>query len=157
MLNNEVDKEVLLDGAQMNIAAIISGIAGFLKEKGIPFNEFVEYMGDAFEGSLEAFEGSEVKDVMEHLLTLEILPLGARVLSSKSSTSEAEVILTALPPKEVLEKFGTTPDEILEGFGVSREEFESCFAMYEPSAKAIGLRFEHQLQGDHEVIILKKS
>ena len=157
MANDEVSKEVLLDGAQMNIAAIFAGIAGFLKEKDIPFGEFVGYMGDAFEGSLEALEGSEVKDVMEHLLTLEILPLGARVLSSKSSKSEAEVTLTALPPKEVLEKFGTTPDELLEGFGISREEYESCFTMYEASVNAIGLTFEHKLKGDEEIITLKKD
>ena len=157
MAENEVSMDVLLDGAQMNNAATIAGIAGFLKEKDISFREFVDYMGEAFEGSLGALEGGDVKDVLEHLLSLEILPLGSKVISSESSDDKAQATLTSLPPKEVLEKFGTTPDELLEGFGVTLEEYETCFAMYEPAAKAIGLTFEHYLKDGQEVIIIRKS
>ena len=129
MTNNEVSKEVLLDGAQMIIAASIAGIAGFLKERKIPFKELVEYMGEAFEGSLGDLEGREADEVMEHILTLQVLPLGAEVVSTQSSPDKAEVTLTALPLQKVLEKFGTNPQELLEGFDVTQQEYESIYAM----------------------------
>ena len=45
MAKNAVSQEVLLDGAQMCIAATIAGIAGFLKERNIPLVDLVNYMG----------------------------------------------------------------------------------------------------------------
>jgi hypothetical protein len=157
MAKNEVPKEVLLDGVQMTIAATIAGIAGFLKERNIPLKEFVDYLGETFEGSLGDLEGQGVDEVMEHLLTLQILPLGTEVISSKSSSDKAEVTLTTLPPNAVLEKFGTNPAELLEGFDVTPQEYESVYAMYEPATRAIGLKFEHQLKDGQEIISLEKG
>ncbi len=157
MAKNEVSKEVLLDGAQMIIAATIAGIGGFLKERDIPLKEWADYMGDAFEGSLGHLEGRGAGEVMEHLLALQVLPLGAEVISSKSSPGKAEVTLKALPPEAVLEKFGTTPAELLEGFDVTQREYESIFSMYEPAARSIGLKFEHYLKDDQAIISLTKS
>jgi hypothetical protein len=57
----------------------------------------------------------------------------------------------------VLEKFGTTPRELLGGFGVSQRDFEAIYAMYEPAAKAIGLRFTHQLKGGQELLSLEPA
>jgi hypothetical protein len=36
----EATKEVLLDGAQMCIAATVAAIAGFLKQRNIPLKDF---------------------------------------------------------------------------------------------------------------------
>jgi hypothetical protein len=157
MTKNEVPKDVLLDGSQMIIAATIAGIAGFLKERNIPFKELVDYVGETFEGSLGDLEGHGPGEVMEHLLTLQVLPMGAEVVSSKSSPDKVEVILTALPPRAVLKKFGTTPAELLEGFGVTQQEYESVYAMYEPAARAIGLKFGHYLKNNREIISLEKG
>lgn len=141
----------------MIIAATIAGTAGFLKERGIPFRELIDYMGETFEGSLGDLEGRGADEVIEHLLTLQILPLGVEVVSSQSSQDKAEVTLTTLPPQKVLEKFGTTPEELLEGFDVTQQEYESIYAMYEPAARAIGLEFKHLLKDDQEVISLGKG
>lgn len=157
MAKNKVPKDVLLDGAQMIIAATIAGIAGFLKERNIPFKDLVDYMGGAFEGSLGDLEGRGTDEVMEHLLTLQVLPMGAEVISSKSSPGKAEVALTMLPPQAILEKFGTTPAELLEGFDVTQQEYESVYAMYEPAARAIGLKFTHRLKDGQEIISLGKG
>ena len=157
MAKNAVSQEVLLDGAQMCIAATIAGIAGFLKERNIPLVDLVNYMGEMFEESLGDLEGRGLDEVMEHLLNLEILPMGAKVMSSKSSLEKVEVTLTVLPPQTVLEKFGTNPTDLLEGFDVTQQEYESIYTMYEPAARAIGLRFEHHLQGDREIISLERS
>ena len=70
--------------------------------------EFISYMGDTFKGSWGDLEGRGTDEVMEHLLTLEVLPMGAEVVSSKASPDKAEVTLTQLPPRDVLERFGTT-------------------------------------------------
>ena len=157
MAKNEVPNEVLLDGAQMIVAATIAGIAGFLKERNIPLKEFVDYLGETFEGSLGDLEGRGANEVMEHLLTLQVLPMGVEVISSQSSSDKAEVKLTALPPQKVLEKFGTNPAELLEGFDVTQQEYESIYAMYEPATRAIGLKFKHRLKDGQEIISLEKG
>ena len=157
MPKTRVSKEVLLDGAQMFIVATIAGVAGFFKERNIPVKELFAYIGDRFEGSLGDLEGRGADEVMEHLLTLEVLPMGVEVVSSQMTADRAEVTLTTLPPQTVLEKFGTTPDELLEGFDITSKEFESVYAMFEPAATAIGMKFRHSLKDGREVISLEKA
>jgi hypothetical protein len=157
MAKESVSKEVLLDGAQMALSAFLTGTMGFLKERDISIQEWVSYIGGQFEGSLGDLEGEEAARVMEHLLTLQVLPLGAEVISSQTTQDKAEVTLTPLPSRAVLEKFGTTPRELLGGFGVSQRDFEAIYAMYEPAAKAIGLRFTHQLKGGQELLSLEPA
>ena len=91
MAQKSVPKQVLLDGAQMALSAFIAGTMGFLKQRGIPIKDWVSYIGEQFEGSMGALEGEDVGKVMEHLLTLEVLPMGAEVLSSQSTQDKAEV------------------------------------------------------------------
>jgi hypothetical protein len=157
MAKKSVSKEVLLDGAQMALSAFLTGTMGFLKERNISIQEWVSYIGEQFEGSLGDLEGEEAGRVMEHLLTLQVLPLGAEVISGQTTQDKAEVTLTPLPSRAVLEKFGTTPRELLRGFGVSQRDFEAIYAMYEPAAKAIGLRFTHQLKGGQELLSLEPA
>ena len=157
MAKIEVSKEVLLDGAQMSIAATIAGIAGFLKEREIPIKELIAYMGEKFEGSLGDLEGRGADEVMEHLLALEVLPMGAEVISSQMTPDKAEVTLTPLPPRSVLEKFGTTPGELLKGFGITQKEYESIYAMYEPAVKAVGLKFRHYSKDGQEILSMEKA
>ena len=139
-----VSKEMLLDGAQMCIAGTVAAIAGFLKERKIPISDFTAYMGDRFEG-------------MQHLLALEVLPMGAEVVLTKSSADRAEVTLTTLPPAKVLEKFGTTPKELLRGFGVTQREFESIYDSFAPAAKAIGMKLAHHIKDGQEVLVIEKK
>ncbi len=157
MAAKSISKQVLLDGVQMSLIALIAGTLSFLKKRHIATNDWIQYIGDQFDSSLADLEGEEVGSVMEHLVTLQVLPMGAKVISSKATSKKAEVKVTPLPSRELLEKFGTTPEELLEGFGVSMKEFASIYAMYEPAAKAIGLRFQHQLKGDEELLILEQA
>jgi hypothetical protein len=150
-----VSKEVLLDGAQMNLSALIVGTMSFLKQKHIPIKDWVTYIGKQFEDSWEGMEGEKAENILEHLLTLEVLPLGVEVTSSNITGRKAEAVVTPLPSRTVLKKFGTTPSELLSGFGVTREELASFYAMYEPAAKAIGLRFTHKLDGAKQILGLE--
>lgn len=156
MAKASVPKAVLLDGAQMALAGMCAGMMGFLKERQIPAREMIAYIGEMFEGSLGDLEGEPVTDVMEHLLTLQILPMGAEIISSQGTADRAEVRLTSLPSRSLMEKFGTTPEELLEGFNITADEFASLYAMYEPAAEAIGLVFKHRLQDGEEVISLER-
>jgi hypothetical protein len=157
MAKQSVSKQVLLDGAQMALSGFLAGTLGFLKEQNISIQEWVSYIGEQFEGSLGALEGEEVGRVMEHLLTLQVLPLGAEVTSSQATRGKVEVKLTPLPSRAVLEKFGTTPRELLRGFAINQNDFEAIYGMYESAAKAIGLRFTHQLKGGQEVLSLEPA
>jgi hypothetical protein len=152
----DVPKEMLLDGAQMALSAFVAGTMGFLKQRNIPIKDWVSYIGEQFEGSLGDLEGEQAGKVMDHLLALEVLPLGADVLSSRSTRDKAEAKLTSLPSRTVLEKFGTTPRELLRGFAVTKKEFESILSMYEPAAAAIGLRFKYQSKDDEEILTLER-
>jgi hypothetical protein len=156
MATKAVPKQVLLDGAQMSLAGFLAGTMGFLKEHDIPLKDWVAYVGDMFEGSLGEMEGEEPAFVLQHLLELEILPMGAEVISTNSTPDRAEVTITSLPSRAVLEKFGTTPSDLLKGSGITKREFESIFSMYEPAAKAIGLKFGHKSAGEQEILTLER-
>jgi len=157
MAKQNVPKQVLLDGAQMALAGFLAGTLGFLKERNMSIQEWVSYIGEQFEGSLGVLEGEEVGRVMEHLLTLQVLPMGAEVTSSRTTNGKVEVKLTPLPSRALLEKFGTTPRELLRGFGLTQKDFEAIYGMYEPAARAIGLRFTHQLKEGEEVLSLEPA
>ena len=157
MAQKSVPKAVLLDGAQMALSALVAGTMAFLKEQNIPIEKWVSYIGEQFDGSLAELEGEEVGRVMEHLLTLQVLPLGAEVISSQSTADKAEATVTSLPSRNVMEKFGTTPRELLKGFGMTQRDFASIYAMYEPAAKAIGLCFRHRPKGGQELLTLQRA
>jgi hypothetical protein len=55
-----VSRETLLDGAQMELSAFLAGTIGFLKERNIPIKEWVTYIGEMFEGSLDELEGRDL-------------------------------------------------------------------------------------------------
>ncbi len=156
MIDTEVPQEMLLDGARMSLAALTAGTMGFLKEKGIPVKEFVDYVGQTFEESLTDLADDPVEKVMEHLLALEIMPMGVEVLDTKSGRNKAEVVVSTLPGKKLLARFGTTPRELLSGFHVSPKEYESMLDMYVPAAKAIGLRFTHAVVDGKEVLTIER-
>ena len=157
MAKTGVSKQMLLDGAQMALSALLAGTMGFLKERDIPIKDWVSYIGNSFEGSMDDLEGEGVYQVMQHLLGLQVLPLGAEIVSTNFTKDKAEVKLSSLPSRAVMEKFGTTPKELLRGFGVTQREFEFIYAMYEPAAKSIGLRFTHQLKDGKEVLSLERA
>jgi len=157
MARQSISKDVLLDGTQMALAGLLAGIMSFLKERGIPIKDWVGYIGQQFDGALVDMEGESVEYVMSHLLTFQVLPLGAEVVSSTASDDKAEVVLTSLPSSSVLKKFGTTPRELLGGFKVTPREFASIYAMYEPAAEAIGLRFTHEFRDGKQYLRLEKA
>jgi hypothetical protein len=157
MAKASVSNEVLLDGAQMTLSALLAGTMSFLKKRKIPIKDWVNYIGDQFEGSWGGLEGEKVESVMEHLLTLEVLPMGAEVVSSKTAGGKTEVILTPLPSRKVLKKFGTTPAELLGDFGVTAKEMASIYGMFAPAAKDIGLRFSYELDDGKQVLMLEKA
>jgi len=157
MAKANVSKQMLLDGGQMIISAVLAGTMGFLKERDIPIKDWVSYIGENFEGSLGDLEGEGVYQVMQHLLGLQILPLGVDIISTNFTEKKAEVTLTPLPSRAVLEKFGTTPRDLLRGFGVTLKDFESIYAMHEPATKAIGLHFTHQLKDGKQVLSLERA
>jgi hypothetical protein len=157
MAKASVSNEVLLDGAQMTMSALLAGTMSFLKKRKIPIKDWVNYIGEQFEESWGGLEGEKVESVMEHLLTLEVLPMGAEVISSKTTAGKTEVILTSLPSRKVLKKFGTTPAELLGDFGVTAREMASIYAMFAPAAAAICLRFSYELDDGKQVLTLEKA
>lgn len=147
----------LLDGAQMNLIAFIAGTMGFLKEKKVDSKEWAAYIGKSFEDSWQAFEGAGADEIMEHLVPLQFQPLGAEVISSKGNYNQAQVTLSSLPSKAVLQRFGTTPREILQGFGITQREFATLYDILKPSASAAGFQFTHKPTKGRHVIELKRK
>jgi len=88
-----VSKEVLLDGAQMNLSALIVGTMSFLKQKHIPIKDWVLYIGKQFEDSWGGMEGEKAERILEHLLTLEVLPLGVVFDPAVENSAEKLAVL----------------------------------------------------------------
>ena len=156
MAQERISKAVLLDGAQMALSAYLVATMGFLKERGVVIKDWVDYIGEAFADMLGEMEGAGADEVMEHLLALEFRPMGVEVLSSQLEADKAEVALSPLPSRIVLEKFGTTPQELLEGFGVTSKEFSSIYGICDAAAQAIGLKFTHELKGGKQLLSLER-
>ena len=157
MPEERVPKDMLLDGAQMSFSAFIAGTMGFLKQHNIEVKDWLAYIGEKFSEMLGGLEGRWAGEVMHHLLSLNILPWGAEVVSSELSDEKAEVTLLPLPSRPVLEKFGTTPQDLLRDFGVTPKEFESIYDMFGPAVASIGLRFSHHLKDGKQVLRLEKA
>ena len=157
MAKRQISKDVLLDGAQMDLSVVLAGTMGFLKKHGLSTKEWARYIGEAFEGALGDLEGAPPQTVMEHLLTLDVLPMGTEVVSSESTSRKAEVTLTPLPSRALLKKFGTSPREFLSGFGITKKDLAEVYAIYEPAAKAIGLEFCHELTDSRQLLSLKRA
>jgi hypothetical protein len=157
MATQTVSKDVLLDGARMTLYGVIAGTMGFLKKNKLSIKDWVAYIGDQFDGSMMDLEGEPAKDILEHMLALELMPMGVEVISSQVKGKTAEAVLTSLPSKKVLEKFGTNPKELLGGFGVTQREFDSILDMQVPAARAIGMQFTHILTDGQETITLKPA
>lgn len=151
----KVSQEVKLDGAQMLIAAFTASTLGFLKERGIPLNDWVDYVGDAFEGSWAGFEGRSPNDILEHVAALNAAPMGAEIVSLKQDGDAWELVLTSIPSADVLGRFGTTPEELLEGFDLTPAEFALVYGMFEAPAKAIGHKLTHGRKGSRQVLRLE--
>ncbi len=157
MPKKDTVERYLLDGTQMNLIAFIAGTMGFLKEKKVDTKEWASYIGKSFEDSWQAFEGAGADEIMEHLIPLQIQPFGAEVISSKGDYNQAEVILSSLPSKAVLQRFGTTPREILGGFGITQREFAALYDIFKPSAAAAGFQFTHKPgKGSHIIELQRK-
>jgi len=155
MAKQTVPEKVLLDGARMSIYALIAGTMGFLKKNKIPIKNWISYIGDQFDGSLADLEGEDKATVLEHLLTLQLMPLGVEVLNSRATRQKAEATVTSLPAEKILEKFGTTPKEMLKGFGITPQDFDNIFDMHVPAAKSIGLKLAHSSSGGKKIITLE--
>ena len=148
----DVPQEMLLDGARMLMTGMTAGTMGFLKGARHSYQRVGRLYRRKVRGLTRRSGGRAAGKVMEHLLALEILPMGVEMISSDVTDGKADVKVTSLPSQAVLEKFGTTPRELLSGFGVTQREMSTIFAMYEPAAKAIGLRFSHELKNGKQVI-----
>ena len=153
---SKVPKDLLLDGAQMVLAALVAGTVGFLKRNNIPAKDWVSYIGERFVGAWGDLYGEDVDQVMQHLLALQVLPLGVEVISSELAPDKALVSVTPFPSAALLEKFGTTPLQLLRGFGVTQKEISSIYGMHEQAAEAIGLVFTHQLKGGKQILSLER-
>ena len=157
MTQEEMVERHLFDGSLMNLMAILAGTMGFLKEQGIETSEWIEFVGKSFVSSWEVFHGAGADEVMGHLIPLQIQPLGVEVVSSEGDEREVKLVLSSLPPSDVLERFGTTPEELLDGFGVSAEEFASLYDFFKPAAKAAGFHLTHEPHSQGHSLRLEKS
>ena len=104
-----------------------------------------------------SIHGAGADEVMGHLIPLQIQPLGVEVVSSEGDEREVKLVLSSLPPREVLERFGTTPKELLGGFGVSADEFALLYDIFKPAAKAAGFRLTHESHAQGHSLTLEKS
>ena len=157
MTEEEMVERHLFNGSLMNLMAFLAGTMGFLKERGIETSEWIEFVGKSFVSSWEVFHGAAADEVMGHLVPLQIQPLGVEVVSSEGDEREVKLVLSPLPPRDVLERFGTTPEELLDGFGVSAEEFASLYDFLKPAAKAAGFDLTHQPHSEGHSLTLEKS
>jgi hypothetical protein len=141
---DEFTKDEVLEQSKANAQALFLVIIGYIKEKGLPIDEFWSFVGEKFTLGWESVQGKGARAAMR-MFALNMVSVGGTLESLSGDEARAEAIIAGWP----------SPD-LANAFGVSRDDADRSFAVFEPIAAVLGLRYEWRRQGDRVTLILSQ-
>jgi hypothetical protein len=141
---DEFTKDEVLQQAKANAQALSLVAIGYMKGKGLPLDEFWSFVGEKFTLGWDSLKGKGARVAMR-MFALNMVSVGGTLESLSGDEARAEAIIADWP----------SPD-LLQAFGVSRGDVDRMYAVFQPIAAVLGLKYEWQRQGDRATLILSQ-
>ncbi|MFN2291431.1 MAG: hypothetical protein ACK2UC_09605 [Anaerolineae bacterium] len=138
----EFNKDELLEQAKANAQALSLVATAYFKAKGLSVDDFWSYVGKEFTLGWEPLQGKGAREAMQ-VFALNMVSVGGTLESLSGDATRAEAIITDWP----------SPD-LLQAFGVSRADSDHMFAVFQPIADLLELRYEWRRQADRVQLVL---
>lgn len=132
----EFPPERLLEQAQGNFNAIVCTTIAYLKERGLPLDDYVTYVGQKFAPTWDGMQAASAKEFAESA-ALNLVASGGQVLALTGDEHQAEVLMTNSPPADYLEMAG-----------ISTADADTFNGVFHAVAGALDLHFEQQRTGE---------
>jgi hypothetical protein len=134
----------VLQQAKMNAQALSLVALGYIREKGLPVDEFWKYVGDKFTLGWDSLRGKGARVAMR-TFALNMVSVGGTLESLSGDEARAEAVISDWPSPE-----------LLQGFGGSQGDVDQMYAVFGPIAEVLGLRYEWHRQGDQVTLTLSQ-
>ena len=141
---DEFTRDEVLEQAKANAQALFLVAIGYVKEMGLSVDEFWSFLGEKFTLGWESLRGKGAR-VAIRMFALNMVSVGGTLESLSGDEARAEAIIAGWP----------SPD-MLQAFGVSRGDADRSYAVFQPIADLLGLRYEWRRQGDRVTLILSQ-
>jgi hypothetical protein len=140
----EFTKDELLEQAKANAQALALVAIGYIKEKGLPPDDYWSFVGEKFTMGWDALKGEGARAAMR-MFALNMVSVGGTLESMSGDEARAEAVISGWP----------SPD-LLQTFGGSRDDVDRMYAVFQPIASVVGLRYEWRRDGDRVTLILSQ-
>jgi hypothetical protein len=141
---DEFTKDEVLEQAEANAQALSLVALGYIKEKGLPLDEFWSFVGEKFTLGWDSLKGKGARVAMR-MFALNMVSVGGTLESLSGDEARAEAVIADWP----------SPD-LLQAFGVSRGDVDGTYAVFQPIADVLELGYEWRRQGDRVTLILSQ-
>ena len=132
----EFSPDEVRERAAQNLTGTVLGTIVFLRERGIPAEEWSRFLGRRFTDGWERLRGQGARAAIDQM-ALNFVSTGARIESLTGDEAQSEVVASGWPPREFLDLMG-----------VSQEEAHAFMHAARPIADYLGLRADWQVEGD---------
>jgi hypothetical protein len=134
----------VLEQAKANAQALGLVAIGYVREKGLPVDEFLSFVGEKFTLGWESLKGRGARVGMR-MFALNMVSVGGTLESLSGDEARAEAVIAGWPSLD-----------LLQAFGVSRGDADRIYAVFQPIADLLELRYEWRRQGDRVTLILSQ-
>lgn len=128
--------------AQTNARGVTLAAAAYLQQQGLPAQPFFEFLGRQFTAfwpeHLAADEAAEA-------IALNMVSVGARLVSLVGDTAQAEIVLEGWP--------GFLASDL---FALTDEETDQALAVFGPIAEHMGFEFSWRREGQQLIAVIAR-
>jgi hypothetical protein len=141
---DEFTKDEVLQQAKANAQALSLVAIGYMKEKGLPLDEFWSFVGEKFTLGWDSLKGKGAR-VAIRVFALNMVSVGGTLESLSGDEARAEAVIANWP----------SPD-LLQAFGVSGGDVDRMYAVFKPIADLLELGYEWHRKGGRVTLILSQ-
>jgi hypothetical protein len=141
---DEFTSDEVLEQAKANAQALFLVTIGYLKDKKLSVDEFWSFVGEKFTLGWDSLQGKGALEAMR-IFALNMVSVGGILESLSGDKARAEAVIAGWP----------SPD-LMQAFGVSQSDTDRSYAVFQPIADVLELKYEWRRQGDRVTMILSR-
>jgi hypothetical protein len=141
---DEFSSNEVLEQGKANAQALFLVAIGYIKERSLSVDDFWSFVEEKFTLGWEFLQGKGAREAIR-MFALNMVSVGGTLESLSGDEAQAEAIITGWP----------SPD-LMQALGVSRGDADRSYAVFQPIADLLGLRYEWCRQGDRVTLSLSQ-